>query len=301
MEEVIVACERAELEEESFELSDDDEAVDEEASAVESSEDEVRLPDGSLLVGDEWAVPLTRARSESEMAPPGNGESLLSKYGEPRSPGVVAELLPPGGGGLVWHASLVSDDWQNPKDVSPTGEVKPRRPTLPVRASDFFASLVLTPDGRWIFDGVLNGWPGLDVLELVSITVKVRPKLGPARIKRVWDAAGTAGVKPRYPSKFKSVRVTLRAAPWTSVGWAAGVPGHVWWFFATQPSPRLAHGEGMLAAAREQAAATGEAEPLATNVHIFAHRYAKRVESQKDKLTYHAAILLECDLHVISM
>lgn len=53
------------------------------------------------------------------------------------------------------------------------GTIRPRRPLPLVRSDDFFSSLVQTEDGRWIFSGVLNGWPGLNCLELLSITCKV--------------------------------------------------------------------------------------------------------------------------------
>lgn len=262
-----------------FAFSDDEEADDAlPMSTINSGEEVARLPDGSL---DD----LPELDPASDMAALGSGESLLSKYGEPRSSAVVEELIPRGGGGLVWHCSVVTPEWTGgPKEVTADGQIKPRRPTMPILAANFFSSLVCTPDGRYVFDGVLNGWPGVCTLELVSITIKTKSKIRRSRIKRIWDVERTPGVKPAYPTVSKSVRVTLRAAPWTAVGWAPGVPGYVWWFFAQRVAPSLAYGTDILASVRQAAVAAAEAEPKAKAVHIFAHRYALKVESNKDRV-----------------
>ena len=62
------------------------------------------------------------------------------------------------------------------------------RPSLPVRSDAFFSSLVQTADGRWMFSGTLNGWPALTHMELISITCKVRTRIGRAKIQRFWTS-----------------------------------------------------------------------------------------------------------------
>jgi hypothetical protein len=183
-----------------------------------------------------------------------------------------------------------------------------------VRQSDFFAPLVQTADGRWLFSGVLNGWPALTTLELRSITcLATRSRwmgsMGGKKIVRFWDADRHDKAAPSFPTGPKSVRVTLRAAPWSSRGWTADSPGNVWWYEAQRlQGARLTHGEDMIRAVQEDAAAIAAAAvtaadaavggiPTATRIHHFAHRYARPGknghESAKQKLTYHGAILLE--------
>ena len=240
-----------------------------------------------------------------------------SIYGQPVSAAQAAQLCPAGEGGLIYHAHLVSDTWTHPKDCTAEGKIKPRRATLPVRAKDFFSSLVQTQDGRWIFSGVLNGWPGLNCLEVRSITCVGKRKtwLGKKKVVRFWDAPPLNTMlddeddmysgfgasdeiiyrdPPSFPNGIKSVRVTLRGAPWTAKGYSPTAPGCVWWFESVrgQLGPRLSHGEDMVTNTNDQ-----NNIPTCTTVHHFAHRYArpgkKGHETQKQKLTYHGAILLE--------
>ena len=92
------------------------------------------------------------------------------------------------------------------------------------------------------------------------------------------------------------MRVTLRAPAWTTQGYAPDVPGFVWWYFQTRPSPSLAHGEDIYAALQQQGRTTrggATATATATRVHLFAHRYARAHETAKDRILYHAGILLE--------
>ena len=51
------------------------------------------------------------------------------------------------------------------------------------------------------------------------------------------------------------------------------------------------HGGGMLSALQDELGST--AEPTATAAHLFAHRYARKTETNKDRITYHSAVLLE--------
>lgn len=143
--------------------------------------------------------------------------STRSLYGSEASDGIdgerAAAIVPKGGGGLVWHAQVLADGYKPPaKMCRPDGSLKARRPLPQARASDFFSSLVQTPDGRWIFTGILNGWPALQNLEVRSITCKAR-KVGASYIKRLWNAGDS--IPPDMPDRLTGVRVTLRGAPWT--------------------------------------------------------------------------------------
>eukprot|EP00037_Helgoeca_nana_P015805 m.148064 g.148064 ORF g.148064 m.148064 type:complete len:542 (+) comp23189_c0_seq1:99-1724(+) len=235
-------------------------------------------------------------------------ESLVSVYGQPESPERAAELCPPGDEGLVYHAQLVPDDWTHPEHCTTGGQIKPRRAVLPVREKDFFASLVQTADGRWLFSGVLNGWPALTCLEVKSITciarLGLRAMVGLEKLQvvRFWDATNPEqrGVAPSFPQGLRSVRVTLRAPHWTTRGWSATSPGNCWWFESRRAEgPRLSHGEGMITNLKSDVAAGrfGGLEPVCTHVHHFSHRYARPGiggrETSKQSVTYHGAILLE--------
>ena len=256
-------------------------------------EESIRLPDGSIIDEEELSEASTQmvGGDGEEAGPP--SACTLSTYGAPVSPEQAAELFPTGGSdGLTWHATLLSADAMT-RDCMADGTVRPRRAQLSVRAKDFFASLVRTPDGRYLFSGVLNGWPALTCLELRSITVlKHRGSIvGGAKLERHW-VAGKTSTPPTMPNGSHSVRATLRSPPWTAEGYSKGVPGFVWWFHAQRPMPSLAHGEAILAAAA--AGGAGEEVAEAVRVHLFNHRYARaKPETAKDRLTYHSAILIE--------
>ena len=122
----------------------------------------------------------------------------------------------------MYHAHLLPEDWTDPADPT-TNEINPRRPTLPVRATDFLSSLVKTDDDRLIFCGVLNGWPGLTYLELRSITCKVKSSLlGRSKIIRPWDSEKDEGTVPDLAAIFPEgssghdVRATLQMPPWSA-------------------------------------------------------------------------------------
>lgn len=224
------------------------------------------------------------------------GESC---YGNPLSEEKAAELMPTGSGeshGLLWNALVIPDEmFADAKTLSKAlGKndfdhvhlvLKPRRASLPIRASHFFSSLTrLGP--RFIFNGVLNGWPGLRVLELVSI--EERGKL-PGRWNKIWEAsnAGSKGIAPSLPSSKQSYRAWLRGAPWTAMGWSKDSLGYAFWYEACRETgPSISYGTNIL---------TTVERGYCSWIHMISHRYAVQRESPRDLLTYHSICLLEWD------
>jgi hypothetical protein len=245
----------------------------------------------------EEAVPSALIRGPSDVIDDwdvGDDESL---YGKPRSAAHVAEMIPRGPGGLIWHAELVSDKWTSASDCDANGCIKPRRPLLPVRETDFFASLVKTADGRWIFSGKLNGWPALTCLELRSITVFEQGVTGVSvcRVKRVWDAIKTPDEKPMFPEGQEQARATLWMPAWSALGWSPKSFGFVWWFMPHHPrGERFAYGESMIMSAIVEEALV---DAKVVRIHSIAHRYARggKPETTKESITWHSLILLEWD------
>mmetsp|Transcript_49477 Transcript_49477/g.152660 ORF Transcript_49477/g.152660 Transcript_49477/m.152660 type:complete len:375 (-) Transcript_49477:47-1171(-) len=236
------------------------------------------------------------------------GASKAAVYGDPLSPEKAAAFLPMGGGGITWVATIVGDEWKGP-DVDADGEIRPRRPNLPVRASDFESSLVETKDGRWVFSGVLNGWPGLQCLELRAISLPPRSflpsALGGGGVggagkggKPAWQSDYSGGKGPPLPTGASTVQATLRMAPWTAHGWSRDSPGFVWWYFAQNlGGPVFSFGEDIHHTLRTYLELADKPMPEAVRAHVFAHRYALggRKEDKRKRITYHAAILLEWD------
>jgi hypothetical protein len=168
---------------------------------------------------------------------------------------------------------------------SKIGEIKPRRgPNPVVYLSDFMKSLVqihsttnvstsqlsssttrpynggdkniLSPR-RWVFSGVLNGWPGLTHLEVLSITCRlVADKVSflfekdrfsnlhhaiqklPTRVVSVWnwEKEGIDGSPPYIPpdwiQRAIEIKVTLRAPSYTAKGYSNHNSGYLFWFEA---------------------------------------------------------------------
>ena len=220
-------------------------------------------------------------------------------YGTPLAPEEAALSVPAGGGGAIFHARLVYPPKAGSRArassvLDKDGRIKLRRPNLPVLASDFFESIAKTPDGRYVFCGVLNGWPGLQHLEVRAITRRSKLLRG-GFVDRLWDAE-TSSDAPRAPSGGKgSVRVTLRGAPWTDLGWSRTSPGWCFWYLTQRPTKALVVGRDM---AKACAPAAGAEAPRAVKAHIFYHRFALpvgRSESAQQRLTNHAVVVLEWD------
>lgn len=80
---------------------------------------------------------------------------------------------------------------------NPLKKIKPRRGTPEVSADDFFSSLVKSTDGRWFFSGILNGWGGLNLLELVTLEAPSTNMLkGTPKLKKYWNNHEAVGFDP---------------------------------------------------------------------------------------------------------
>ena len=294
-----------------------------ETSLVSSSDGSSDVPiDGGefkclMSLMDDQEIPLTPSvemelqRSLSEHRIDTHGklqDSTAALYGEPLSPDEAANLVPPGDGGMEWYATIIPDEFSqdgklrkglNQRDFDlEHQEVKPRRPSLPVNSADFFASLTRVdgPDGdRYIFSGVLNGWPALRCFELLAIeerrggstlipsTVELMSDHIQSMLwKRVWNVRDQTG-PPRLPNANAVYRAKLRGPPWTSRGWSKDSPGFAFWY-ETFPHKRLTFGTDMIHVLGDD---------LCTRVHMISHRYAVQRESPRDRLTYHSICLLE--------
>lgn len=197
---------------------------------------------------------------------------------------------------VVWHVKIVSDDFCHPKLTEPAPgdeqarRVKPRRPVPHIFAKDFVKGLIFD-DGRWIFKGQINDWPGMQDLMLVSIT-KATKALGMKTIDRVWNGVG----RPTAAALGTGCRATFLAPRWTAFGWSPDSPGFVFWFSEYHGGrPRLLHGQQMLDVLRND-------DPITRNsnleqITLYAHRYPAAQETIRDRQTYHAFLLAEWDHH----
>ena len=158
---------------------------------------------------------------------------------------------------------------------------------------------------RWIFSGVINGWPGFQKTPLQILKIESREsrsfvgrRMGWSTL---WDSNEDGKEKGKDPSYSKSdgleIRVRLRAAPWSAHGWRSGSPGFVFWVqgqtCAYPDGPlTVTYGTDLIShfkCDRE------EDDPLVKRVHMISHRYATggRKETPREQLTYHTLVLLE--------
>jgi len=253
-------------------------------------------------------------QEEDKDKPAAEAHSLESFYGHPLSVEETTKLMPPGEGGLIWHSLLINGDpfetdgslkkGLNERDFDKTKQtIKPRRASLPIKAQDFFGSITKIEGPRYIFHGILNGWPSLQTFEVMSIQRKRdKPVNRPLAIvtgQRLWapmwsvDKEGKQGVDPKLPSPQNDnndslvFRIKLRGAPWSSRGWSQESPGFCFWYEAQKEQPTLTYGTQMIQDV--------DPDPICTNLYMVSHRYARAKETTKDKLTYHSLVLLEWD------
>jgi hypothetical protein len=260
-------------------------------------------------------------------------------YGHPLSVQDAVQQMPmSGGGGFIWNVTIVPDQFLIPSkglkrvsglnhrdfiaaSRSPAervkGEcplrIKPRRPSLPVTAKDFCASLTKiesksgSKGARYIFHGILNGWPGLRTMELVSLEYRsfgdsVIPSL------KEWFAGQNLWVQDwckeedtdeaidlRLRQQNRIYRAKMRGPPWTAMGWSEDSPGFCLWYEAQWQPPKITYGTRLLS---ELAA---HRDSLCTRVHMISHRHAvERVETLRDRMYYHSVVLLEWDHNLYS-
>lgn len=219
-------------------------------------------------------------------------------YGKPLSPENALDQFPPSpsSNGLRWKSEVLPAIWYNEKtgklrqslqkrdfDVT-NSRIKPHRKTLPLTHDELLSSLTQTPCGRYIFHGKLNGWPSLTVLELIAVERKRPLLLSKAQYTPHWTPED--GAVPEFEDSI-IYRATFSAPAWTSIGWSEASPGYCYWFEATQqPTPRFSYGTNMLHT-------VSDALDRVSHVHMISHRYAVRIESPRDKITYHSVVLLE--------
>lgn len=202
-----------------------------------------------------------------ESASVATSQDVECVYGKPLSPEEAVKAVPPGDQGLIRYALVLPDNFStngkllsglNKRDFDlENGAIKPRRPSLPITMSELMTSLtrVNGEDGpRYIFNGVLNGWPSLRQFELIEIDKK--RSLGPLHppdyfhsIRQTWsrywraDKEGKEGISPAIKDRSKVYRAKLRGAPWTSRGWSPESPGFLFWYEAQRPEgPRVVYG-----------------------------------------------------------
>eukprot|EP00547_Thalassionema_nitzschioides_P005458 CAMPEP_0194202242 /NCGR_PEP_ID=MMETSP0156-20130528/2317_1 /TAXON_ID=33649 /ORGANISM="Thalassionema nitzschioides, Strain L26-B" /LENGTH=509 /DNA_ID=CAMNT_0038927679 /DNA_START=186 /DNA_END=1715 /DNA_ORIENTATION=+ len=269
---------------------------------------------------EEEAPPLTRRQSILERS--NNNEAV--RYGAPLSKEEAKNLIPKGSrGGLVWKSLIIPDDFiekngklmngLNPRDFNlDEGTVKERRASLLVTQTNFVSSLTKVDDNeggghpRYIWYGILNGWPSLRCFELVALEERRGMQLGmiPNQMqlmassrklmwKTVWDVTtegggcevDPCGVVRKNPHQL--YRATLRGIPWTSFAWAENNPGFVFWYEPHHANgPRFTYGMELTRKLSD--------DDICTKIHMLSHRYALgRKESARDRITYHSVCVLE--------
>ncbi len=246
------------------------------ASVASSSEDvpeeilefgDVSISAGELLIlSEDLDEDFWERRRDSNVTKLLTSMDVESYYGVPLSEEEAIQAVPPGEDGLLRHALVIPDHFctngklvgglnQRDFDLS-NGTIKPRRPSLPVTQTQLLTSLTKVdgPNGpRWIFHGVLNGWPSLRNFELVEIEKKrsIGPLTPPDYLNAMrhswshyWsvEKEGRAGISPAIRDKNRIYRAKLRGPPWSSIGWSPESPGFLFWFEAQRSEPRVTYG-----------------------------------------------------------
>lgn len=211
--------------------------------------------------------------------------NVEQSYGNPLSQEEALTTVPSGSDGLIRYAIVIPDDFcvegklmsgLNPRDFNvEKGVIKPRRATLPLTKSNLMSSLTMVvSDGgpRYIFNGVLNGWPSLRNFELIGLEKKrclpggvQAPEFVMNSIGKAWVPHWRAGKgTPPEMTDRGIYRATLRGAPWTSQGWSPSSKGFVFWFEAQRPEgPRVLYGSDAISQLGDDVCKT---------VHMISHR-----------------------------
>lgn len=237
---------------------------------------------------------------------PGHSSLCLhSRYGSPLPVEVLKEEISEGkDSGLNWYVQLIPDDFDSEYATSKklkglekrnydeeSMSIKPRRGMPAAKVDDFFSSVVRIDydndeSARWVFSGVLNGWPALTCLELLRIEYKTtisgwrvhwdskRVSLLENKTKDGTDCGSKPNgstdspisttesvvslenddpkrlIEPSYPTKKKqiitNVRAVVRMPSWSKTGYSKGNKGHVFWYESTRPIPRVIYGQNMI-------------------------------------------------------
>lgn len=260
---------------------------------MQSLEDDIKSQEDSQEWTGQIQLPEAAPSLKSKLSNiDDEGESL---YGQPLSVEEAAEKMPPEGGGLIYTATLIPDEVLDDRRLakavgkgilnSEKTAIKPRRPSLAVRSSNFFKSLTKVGP-RYIFSGILNGWPGLTCLEVLDLERKGKIV---GVWHKVWSAKdeGAKGIPLRNPEGKTIHRVILRCAPWSNQGWSKESPGFAFWYEAQKlEGPEISYGTDMLKTVEDS---------TCTHIHMVSHRYAVKRENPRDLLTYHSICLLEWD------
>jgi len=258
-------------------------------------------------------APAVKEEMQQALSDFGKNGNNKSFYGHPLSPEEALARMPEGDDGLKWHALVIPDSFFSEgrlkkgldlKDFDyGRQEIKPRRPSLPITVDSLFKSLTKIEGSngpRYIFSGVLNGWPALKYFELIKLEQKRQASNiipSPREILKgqiswvpFWRSYvdGAKGTTPTISDENIVYRATFRAAPWTSKGWSVSSPGFAFWYEPHRPvsEQRVTYGTNMLTQ-------LADSDSKCTQLHMISHRYAVKRESTVDRITYHSIVLLE--------
>lgn len=210
--------------------------------------------------------------------------------------------------GYAWHADIVPDDFCTSAAASPEAEIArsevcaadgtlklQRKPPIIFRA-DLLAMTSTSLPSDAVLRGSVNGWGAITNTMLMSITCQrgayvwrhsYAPKAEETTFADVIsNAFEDAAFDPNCPSPLQPLRMRIALPPWSAVGWSPMSPGFVWWYKAQDSEPRVIVGEDTLRHA---------GDGRAVRAHLVTHRYVRKQEHFKDKLTWHTAVLLEWD------
>lgn len=188
---------------------------------------------------------------------------------------------------MVWHVLVVPDNFfangklmaglnKNDFDLDKK-QIKPRRPSLPITCSDLFCSITKIEgsngQGRYIFHGLLNGWPALRCFVFVGLEQKrqtsslMLPSQFLEKLSCQWlwksDVEGAQGIVPNIVDERRIHRGTLRGAPWTGRGWSKSSPGFGHWYEPHRPlsQPQVTYGSNLLSNHGD--------DPICTHIHML--------------------------------
>jgi hypothetical protein len=267
------------------------------------------IDDAEIPLSPSVEMELQRTLSELIFEPGKLEDSSAAVYGEPLSSEEADNLLPFGDGGLTWYATVIPDEFfqngklkkgLNRRDFNiEKQELKARRPSLPITSTDFFRSITTIngPNGmRYVFSGILNGWPALRCFEVLAIEERRSGStLFPSTVelmsghiqnmlwRKIWDVSDRSG-PPNIPNSHSVYRAKLRGAPWTGQGWSKDSPGFAFWYESQLPHKPFTFGTNMT---------TSLGVEKCSRIHMISHRYAVQRESTRDRLTYHSLCFLE--------